>query len=174
MKYPLLSHSDLRRRNIMASRFGNSAATLALGVAIFATPALWNTGSPFTTYLADQELIAFQAQADATDAVVLQAAFERSAPTTVVEAYEALQADPRNMTLQDAYSQALIDAALPEARVYKFETAYANWQNAVEADALAAVAEIESQVGPIVAANKTPMDDATRDTLDAVFVGKAN
>lgn len=157
----------------MAS-FGNSAATLALGVAIFATPALWNTGSPFAIYRADQELIAFQTQADATDAVALQTAFERSAPTTVVEAYEALQADLRNMTLQDAYNQALIDAALPEARVYKFETAYENWQNAVEADALAAVAEIEAQAGPVVAANKTPVDEATRDALDAVFVGKVN
>ena len=158
----------------MASRFNNSAATLALGVAFFATPALWNTGSPFAIYLADQELIRFQTQAEATDAVALQATFERSATTTVVDAYEALQADPRNVTLQDAYSQAVIDAALPDARVTRFEIAYTNWQNAVEADALAAVAEIEAQDRPIVAANKAPVDDATKDALDAVFLGKVN
>jgi hypothetical protein len=158
----------------MASRFGNSAATLALGVAFLATPALWNTGSPFATYLANEELIAFQNEADATDAVALQAAFERSASTTVVDAYETLQADPGNVALQDAYSQAVIDAALPDARVTRLETAYANWQNAVEADALAAVAEIEAQVGALVAANKTPVDDETKDALDAVFVGTAN
>ena len=158
----------------MASRFNNSAATLALGMAIFVTPALWKTGSPVAIYLADQELIAFQTQANATDAVALQIAFERSAPTAVVDAYEALQADPSNVSLQDAYGQAVIDAALPDARVNKFETAYANWQDAVEADALAAVAEIEAQVGPIVAANKTPVDDAANDALDVLFVGKVN
>lgn len=158
----------------MASRFNNSAATLALGVAFFVTPALWNTGSPFATFLANEELIAFQRQAEATDAVALQAAFERSAATTVVDAYETLQADPGNVTLQDAYSQAVIDAALPDARVARLETAYTNWQNAVEADALAAVAEIEAQVGALVAANKTPVDNATNDALDAVFVGKVN
>ena len=158
----------------MASRFNNSAATLALGVAFFVTPALWNTGSPFATYLADQELITFQTQAGATDAVALQATFERSASTTVVVAYEALQADPGNMALQDAYSQAVIDSALPDARVTRLETAYTNWQNALEADALAAVAEIEAQDGLIVAANKTLVDDATEDALDAVFLGKVN
>ena len=158
----------------MASRFNNSAATLALGVAFFVTPALLETGSPFATYLANQELIAFQTQADATDAPALQATFERSAPTTVVDAYEALQADPNNVTLQDAYNQAVIDAALPDARAARLETAYSDWQNAVEADALAAVAEIETQDGLNVAANKTPVDDATKDALDALLLGKVN
>lgn len=158
----------------MASRFNNSAATLALGVAFFVTPALWNTGSPFATFLANEELIAFQTQADATDAVALQATFERSAATTVIDAYETLQADPGNVTLQDAYSQAVIDAALPETRVARLETAYTNWQNAAEADALAAVAEIEAQVGPLVADNKTSLDAASEDALDAVFVGTVN
>ncbi len=158
----------------MASRFNNSAATLALGAAFFVTPALWNTGSPFATFLANEELIAFQTQADATDAAALQAAFERSAAITVVDAYENLQADPGNVALQDAYSQAVVDAALPDARVTRLETAYANWQNAVEADALAAVAEIEAQVGPIVAASKTPVDGAAKDALGVVFVGTVN
>ena len=43
----------------MASRFGNSAATLALGVTIFATPALWSTGSLYHLP-GDQELLRFK------------------------------------------------------------------------------------------------------------------
>ena len=137
----------------MASKFNNPAAALALGIAFFPATALLHTGSPFANYTVDQEFIRFQSQADATDAVALQAAFERSAPKIVVDAYEASQADPSNVTLQDAYSQAVIDAALPDSRVTRLETAYTNWQNAVEADALAAVAEIEAQDALNVAAN---------------------
>ena len=158
----------------MASKFNSSAAALALAIASFPATALFHTGSPVDIYSLNQEFIRFQTLADATDALAMQVAFERSAPATVLDAYEALQADPSNVALQDAYSQAVIDAALPDARVTKLETAYANWQNAVEADALAAVAEIEAQVGPIVAASKTPVDDAATDALDAVFVGKVN
>jgi hypothetical protein len=47
------------------------------------------------------------------------------------------------VALQDAYNQAVTDAALPDARVIALKTAYSDWQNAFEADALAAVAEIE-------------------------------
>jgi len=137
----------------MTSRFNNSAAALALGMAFFAAPALLDTGNPFAIYSANQEFIAFQTLADETDAVAVQAAFESSAPTAVVDAYEALQADPSNVTLQDTYNQAVADAALPDARVTKLETAYTDWQNAVEADALAAVAEVEAQDARNVAAS---------------------
>jgi hypothetical protein len=153
MIFPLLSHSDSRKRNIMASRFNNSAAALALGIAFFPATALLNTGTPFGIRAVNQEFIRFQTLADETDAVALQVAFESSAPTMVVDAYEALQTDPSNVTLQDDYNQAVADAALPDARVTRLETAYAVWQNAVEADALAAVAEAEALDARNVAAN---------------------
>jgi hypothetical protein len=137
----------------MASKFSNSAAALALGIAFFPATALFHTGSPVAIYPVNQEFIRFQTLAEATDAVALQMAFERSAPITVVNAYEASQADPSNVTLQDAYNQAVADAALPDARLTTLETAYADWQNAVEADALAAVAEIEAQEALNVAAS---------------------
>ena len=137
----------------MASKFSNSAAALALGIAFFPATALFHTGSPIAIYPVNQEFIRFQTLAEATDAMALQMAFERSAPITVVNAYEASQADPSNVTLQDAYNQAVADAALPDARLTTLETAYADWQNAVEADALAAVAEIEAKEALNVAAS---------------------
>ena len=137
----------------MASKFNSSTAALALGIAFFPATALFHTGSPVAIYPVNQEFIRFQTLADATDAVALQVAFERSAPATVLDAYEALQADPSNVALQDAYNQAVADAALPDARLTTLETAYADWQNAVEADALAAVAEIEAQEALSIAAS---------------------
>jgi hypothetical protein len=137
----------------MASKFNSSAAALALGIAFFPATALFYTGSPVAIYPLNQEFIRFQTLANATDAVALQVAFERSAPATVLDAYETLQADPSNVALQDAYNQAVTDAALPDARVIALETAYTDWQNAFEADALAAVAEIEAQDALNVAAN---------------------
>jgi hypothetical protein len=138
----------------MASKFNCSAAALALGIAFFSATALFHTGSPVAIDPLNQEFIRFQALADATDAGALQAAFERSAPATVLDAYEALQADPSNVAFQDAYNKAVTDAALPDVRVIALETAYTDWQNAFEADALAAVAEIEAQDALDVAANQ--------------------
>ena len=137
----------------MASKFNSSAAALAVAVAFFPANALFHTGSPVAIHLLNQEFIRFQTLADATDALALQVAFERSAPAAILDAYEVLQADPSNVALQDAYNQAVTDAALPDARVIALETAYANWQNAFEADALAAVAEIEAQDALKVAGN---------------------
>ena len=126
---------------------------MALGIAFIPATALLHTGNPIAIYAVNQEFTRFKTQADATDAAALQVAFERFAPTTVLDAYEALKADPSDATLQDAYNQAVADSGLPDARVVKLETAYSNWQNAVEADALAAVAEIEAQDALNVAAN---------------------
>jgi hypothetical protein len=129
----------------MASKFNSSAAALALAIASFPATALFHTGSPVAIYSLNQEFIRFQTLADETDALAMQVAFERSAPATVLDAYEALQADPSNVALQDAYNRAVAGAGLPYARVIALEIAYANWQNAFEADALAAVAEIEAE-----------------------------
>jgi hypothetical protein len=123
-------------------------------------------------YLANQEALTAQIAADATDALALQAGFEGSAPANIVDAYEALQADPGNVALQDAYNQAVTDAALTGGQVAALETAYTDWQNAVEADALAATAEAEAEAALNTAANKTPVSDETRAALDALLVGK--
>jgi hypothetical protein len=143
----------------MASKFNNSAAALALGIAIIPAAALFHTGSPVAIYPSNQEFIRFQTLADATDAAALQVAFERSAPATVLDAYEAYRADPSNVALQNAYNQAVADAALPDARVTALETAYTDWQNAFEADALAAVAEIEAHDALNVTANWPLVED---------------
>ena len=129
----------------MASKFNSSAVALALAIASFPATALFHTGSPVAINSLNQEFIRFQTLADATDALAMQVAFERSAPATVLDAYETLQADPGNVALQDAYNRAVTSAGLPYARVIALEIAYTNWQNAFEADALAAVAEIEAE-----------------------------
>lgn len=123
-------------------------------------------------YLANQDFITAQTTADATDAAALRTTFEGAAPADVVSAYEALQADPTNVALQDAYNQAVADNALTDAQVAALETAYSDWQSAVVADALVATAEAAAQEALNVAANKTPVDDATKAALDALIDGK--
>ena len=137
----------------MASKFNSSAAALALAIASFPVTALFHTGSPVAIHSLNQEFIRFQTLADATDALAMQVAYERSAPATVLDAYEALQADPSNVALQGAYNRAVTGAGLPYARVIALEIAYTNWQKAFEADALAAVAEIEAQDALSIAGN---------------------
>jgi hypothetical protein len=137
----------------MASKFNCSAAALALATAFFPATALFHTGSPVAISSLNQEFIRFQTLADATDALAMQAAFERSAPATVLDAYKVLQADPSNVALQDAYNRAVTGSGLAYARVIALEIAHTNWQNAFEADALAAVAEIEAQDASNIAGN---------------------
>lgn len=89
--------------------------------------------------------------AAATDALVLQTAFMTAAPDAVLNAYQDLQADPDNVTLQDTFAQAVVDAGLT--------TAYSDWQDAVAADADAA-ATLDA------AANKLPVSDVTKAALN--------
>ena len=125
-----------------------------------------------TYYLANQIAIATQATAAATDAAALKVAFEATAPTAVISAYEALQADPTNVTLQDAFNAAVTNAGLLGAQVTTLQTAYTDWQNAVAADTLAADAAATAQIDLNAAANKTPVDAATKTALDALLVDK--
>jgi hypothetical protein len=97
--------------------------------------------------------------AAATDAAALQAAYEASAPAFVVDAYSALQAAPADTTLQDAYNQAVADAALTGEQVAALEGAYSAWQDSVAADAEAA-ATLDA------AANKLPVSEATKAALN--------
>jgi hypothetical protein len=94
-----------------------------------------------------------------TDAAALQNTFEGSAPTPVVDAYKALQADPTDTTLQAAYNKAVADAALTDEQVATLEGAYSAWQGAVAADAEAA-ATLDA------AANKLPVSEATKAALN--------
>jgi hypothetical protein len=102
--------------------------------------------------------LASQAAAQ-TDAAALQGAFEGSAPAVVVGAYKALKADPTNPTLQDAYNQAIADAALTSEQVATLEAAYSAWQDAVAADSDVATT-LDS------AANKLPVSEATKAALN--------
>src|SRR3990170_2123120 len=63
-------------------------------------------------YVANQVALTAQTTADETDAAALHDTFLGSGPISVVNAYEALQTDSANPTLQDAYNQAATDAAL--------------------------------------------------------------
>ena len=125
-----------------------------------------------TYYLANQIAIATQATADATDVAALKVAFEATAPAAVISAYEALQADPTNVTLQTAFNAAVANAALSGAQVTTLETAFKDWQNAVASDTLAADAAAAAQIDLNAAANKTPVDAATKTALDALLVDK--
>ena len=138
---------------------GNTASALAALNAGHAAPQAFANAAPGSRigkikayYLASQI-------AALTDAAALQTAFEGSAPVAVIDAYEALQADPTNATLQAAYDQAVLDAGLTAEQVATLEAAYTAWQDAVAADAEAA-ATLEA------AANKTPVSDETKAALD--------
>ena len=90
---------------------------------------------------------------------------------TIESAYLALQ-DPTYATLdptaqaelQAAYTQALTDAGITDAQFVALQPAYTTWQDAekLATDTLN------------TAANKTPVNDATRAALDALLVGKIN
>ncbi len=148
-----------------ANANGASASDLgALNAAHASAKAFANAGSNSRVGKIKAYYLASEAAA-LTDAAALQAAFEGSAPPAVVTAYLALKADPGNVTLQAAYAQAVSDAGLLPAQVIAFETAYTDWQNAVEADNQAATALN-------IAANKTPVSDETLIALDALVADK--
>ncbi len=112
------------------------------------------------------------ATADATDAQALQATFEASAPQDVTDAYVALQADPTNQTLIDAYNQAITDNNLSDDEVAAVEQAYADWQAAVAADEAAATLQGQADGALLAANNNRPVDDATRAVLDQTLADK--
>lgn len=125
-------------------------------------------------YVANQVALTAQTTADETDAVALHDDFLGSGPISVVNAYEAFQADPANSTLQDAYNQAATDATLTGEQIAAVETAYSDWQSAANADALAANAASKAQAALRAAANKAPVSTEARAALDALLEGKIN
>ena len=124
-------------------------------------------------YVANQAALVAQTTADETDVVALHEAFLGSGPISVVNAYEALQADRANPTLRTAYNQAATAATLTGEQILAVETGYSNWQSAVNADALAADAASKAQAALDAAANKMPVSIETRAALD-FLAGKIN
>ena len=125
-------------------------------------------------YVANQLAQTARTSADETDALALHVGLLSSGPISVVNAYEALQADPSNPSLLDAYNQAATDAALTGEQIAAVETAYSDWQSAANADALAADATLKAQAALDAAANKKPVSAEARAALDALLAGKLN
>ena len=123
-------------------------------------------------YFANQFAVTAAITAGETDADVLRGTFDLSGPTSVLESFEALQADPTNPALQEAYANAVTGAALTTEQVTAVESAYTAWKSAVDADALAASAAADAQVALDAAANKLPVSPDARIALDALLVGK--
>jgi hypothetical protein len=143
---------------------GKTASSLgALNAGHAATQAFANAAPNSRVGKIKAYYLASQAAAQ-TDAAALQTAFEGSAPVPVVDAYKALQADPANPTLQDAFNQAVANANLTDEQVAAFEGAYSAWQDAVAADS-------EAATSLDAAANKTPVSDETKAALDSLVAG---
>jgi hypothetical protein len=143
---------------------GKTASNLgALNAGHAATQAFANAAPNSRVGKIKAYYLASQAAAQ-TDAAALQTAFEGSAPVPVVDAYKALQADPANPTLQDAFNQAVANANLTDEQVAAFEGAYSAWQDAVAADS-------EAATSLDAAANKTPVSEETKAALDSLVAG---
>ena len=123
-------------------------------------------------YFANQVALSARATAEETDATALHDGFLASGPIAVVNAYEALQANPTNPFLQEAYNQAA--ATLTGEQIVAVEAAYSDWQSAANADALAANAAAEAQAALDAAANKKPVSTEARAAVDALLAGKFN
>ena len=155
-----------------ASKLGALNAARASATAFAKAVPNSRVGKIKAYYVANQVALTAQTSADETDAVTLQNGFVASGPVLVVNAYTALQANPANLDLQDAYNQAVTDAALTGEQIAAVETAYADWQSAVNADVLAANAASEAQAALDAAANKQPVSAEARAAVDALLAGK--
>jgi hypothetical protein len=125
-------------------------------------------------YVANQAALETQATADETDAAAMHGAFMNSALSSVIAAYEALQADPSNVALQDAYNRVVTNSVLTGEQIAAVESTHAEWQSALESDTIAAKAALAAEAALRVAANKTDVSSETRNTLDALLAGKLN
>jgi hypothetical protein len=110
--------------------------------------------------------------ADGTDAQALMDAYEASAPTDVIDAYTALQEDPTNPDLIDAFNQAVTDNGLTATDVAAIEQAYSDYQDALAADQNAATLQDKADALLLTANNNRPVDDATRALLDQTLAAK--
>ena len=123
-------------------------------------------------YVANQIALSARATAEETDATALHDGFLASGPILVVNAYEALQADPTDQMLQDTYNQAA--TTLTGEQIAAVETAYSEWQSAANADSFAADAALKAQAALDAAANKKPVSAEARAALDSLLAGKIN
>ena len=121
-------------------------------------------------YLANKDYAALKILANATDAVALKSVFDAFG-SAVTTAYTNLLADPTNTIKQTAYADALV-ATTPALTDAQVTLAYNNWQAAVTADNAAAAAYTTMTTDLALAANKTPVDAATKTALDNLLAGK--
>ena len=161
-------------KNKIAQKLGALNAARASAKAFANASPKSRVGKIKAYYLANQVALTAQTTADGTDAVALHDAFVGSGPISVINAYEASQADPTNPTLQDAFNQAATDAGLTGEQLAAVETTYSDWQSAVNADAVAANAASVAQAALDAAANKTPVSAEARAAVDALIAGKIN
>ena len=159
-------------KNKIAPKLGVLNAARASAKAFAVASRNSRVGKIKAYYVANQVALTAQTTADETDAVALHDAFLGSGPISVVNAYEALQADATNPALIDAYNQTATDAVLTGEQIGAMETAYSAWQSAVDADARAANAAANAQAALQAAANKTPVSIEARAALDALLAGK--
>ncbi len=125
-------------------------------------------------YLANKDYAALKILANATDAVALKSVFDAFG-SAVTTAYTNLLADPTNTIKQTAYADALAataTATTPALTDAQVTLAYNNWQAAVTADNAAATAYTTMTNDLALAANKTPVDAATKVALDNLLAGK--
>jgi hypothetical protein len=123
-------------------------------------------------YIANQLAVTAATTAGLTDAAALRDAFEGSAPASVLDAYEALQANPTDPALQVAYANAVSGAGLLPEQTTAMESAYSAWKSAADDDALAESAAADAEAALDAAANKSPVSPEARIALDALLVGK--
>ena len=168
------SEAGKSSKTIAASKLGVLNAARASAKAFAKAVPNSRVGKIKAYYVANQAAITAQTAADETDAVALHNAFLGSAPISVVNAYEAFQADPTNPTLREAYDQSATAAVLTGEQIGAVETAYSDWRSAADADALAANAAANAQDALQAAANQTPVSIEARAALDALLAGKLN
>ena len=125
-------------------------------------------------YVANQVALTAKTSAEETDATALHDGFQKSGPIAVVNAYAAYQANPTIPGLLDAYNQAATAATLTGEQLAAVETAFSDWQSAVNADAIAANTALEAEAALNTAANKKPVSAEARAALDTLLAGKIN
>ena len=85
-----------------------------------------------------------------------------------------MQAEPTDPGLQAAYNQVVTNAVLTGELIAAVESAYAEWQSALESDAIAAKAASAAEAALHTATNRTAISSETRMARDALLAGKIN
>ena len=155
-----------------ASAFGALNAAHASAQAFAHASSNSRLGKIKAYYLANQNyqnLLNLAGQAPA-----LETALYNLAPQAVVDAFVALQANPADQTLKDAYAAALLTASLdPVVTTPALTTAYNAWQAAVTAQSNLPAAQT-TMTNDLAAAGNKPLDTATKLAFDTWLASMAS